>query len=429
MRTREALLLIVASLTLLTGCHPSPAQQPDATGEDPVTSRELIIPPDYDTFQPPAEVGGTYTDPVFGTVVTRLTVNDPSRRTMAEVTNSEICYFNSDGTVFAAGDEMGKGAFYNGQTGAKIKQLEGAALRPWYIRWSADPNKFYQYEGNEMRLRRVDDLSYEVLHKFEEYEQIGPAGGEGDVSDDYRYWCLDGGARLFVYDLIDDVKGPESPFVFDGRNIDYATVTCSGDYVAVLWRNTGFEERNGTELYDRDWNVQRQLAPWCSHSEFGYNQDGEEIMVCAAGFKFEQFTGPAGCKPGDIISIRLSDGKVTVLLSMPKWSHQMYSSCNTLTTPQYLYMSLCSRGFDPTETWFPYYGEIIEVPTDGSQQIRRLLHHRSRELAGMTQKATQPDFCVNRQGTKIIYKSNVGQERTDLYMFDIPPRAQPAGQE
>ena len=409
--------LVFAAMLMVA---PGTAQE-DGDGTDIAYSKEIILPPDYDTFTPPAEVGGTYADPIFGTVVTRMTVHPADRRTMAEVTNSEISYFNYDGSIFIAGSEMGKGCLYDGRTGAAIKELPGAALRPWNVRWSTDPGKFYQYDANEVRLVNVDDLSATVLHKFDEYTQIGPAGGEGDVDDNCRYWCLDGGGRLFVYDLINDVKGPESPFVFD-RSIDYASVTSSGEYVAVLWRTSGTQRYAGTELYDRDWNFVRQLLPWSSHSEFAYDQDHNEILVCAAAFKFDDFTKAAGVNPGDIISVRMSDGKVTRLLEMPKWSHQMYSACNTVTTPQYVYMSLVSRGYNPTETWFPYYGEILEVPTDGSQQIRRLLHHRSREMPGVSQKGTQPDFCINRQGDRIIYKSNYGTPYTDLYMFDVTPR-------
>ncbi|MGD9497420.1 MAG: hypothetical protein AB7Y46_14060 [Armatimonadota bacterium] len=422
-------LSVFALLAVLVAATPPPgANGQAAVPADPRYSTECIRPSDYDSFEPPAQVGGTFTDPVFGTVVTRMTVARRDTRTMAEVTNSEICYFNADGTLFIGGDEWGKGCLYDGRTGAVVRQLEGAEFRPWNIRWSADPRTFYQCAGNQLRLINADDLSAEVLHTFDEYTGIGPAGGEGDVSDDFRYWVLDGdGREMFVYDLIEREKGPVTPFPVDFRAIDYATVTSSGDYVAVFWRATGPGRYQGTELYDREWNFQRQLVPWCSHAEFAYDADGAEIMVCAAGFHAEEFTGPAGVRPGDIISIRLRDGKVSTLLTMPKWCHQMYSTCNTLSTPQYIYMALSDRGFNPEETWFPYYGEILEIPVDGSQQIRRLVHHRSHDLAGVSPKATQPDFCINRQGDRIVFKSNFGSEKTDLYMFEVTPRQQAAG--
>lgn len=419
-------LIIAATASWLAanggGTPPAPGDLPD----DPMTSTACILPPDYDTFAPPAEVGATYTDPVFGTVVTRVTVALEDRRTAAEVTNSEPCYFNADGSLFIAGDEWGKGCLYDGRTGAVVQQLEGREFRPWNVRWSADPDYMYQYVGNELRRVNARDLTHEVVHAFDEYTEIGPAGGEGDVDDACRYWLLDGnGTEMFVYDFEENEKGPVSPFPVDFKAIDYATVTSSGEYVVVLWRARSLERYNGIELYDRDWNFQRQLVPWCTHIEFGFDENGDEILVTAADYGFPEFTSAAGVNPGDIISVRLSDGHIRRLLTMPKWCHAMYSSCNSPTTPGYVYVSFTDRGFDPTETWFPYYGEIIEIPTDGSEQIRRLLHHRSRELEGMSQKATQPDFCVNRQGDVIFFKSNQGQTKTDLYMFQVPPRQGP----
>jgi hypothetical protein len=383
-----------------------------------VPSHAVLAPTQYHTFAPPAQVGATSADPVFGTRITRLTVLDPARRTSAEVTNSEISYFNADGTLFLGTDETSWGAIFDGRTGEKLKRFDRGTMQPWAIRWSPDPNRFYKYEGNEVRLYDVRDLSYKLLHRFQEYDAIGPAGGEGDVSDDGRYWCLDGGARLFVYDLIDDKRGPESPFIFDGNNIDYAAVSCSGRYVIVLWRKTGAERHCGTELYDREWNFIRQLVPWCTHVEVAYGPDGEEILVVNAQFRQDEFNARWKVQPGDIISVRFSDGHVTRLLQIPRWAHSMFSACNSVTTPQYIYAALDAR-FDPEKEWYPYHGEIIEVPTDGSQQVRRLVHHRSRPVQGVSQKGTQPDFCINRQGTKIIFKSNFGGPRTDLYMFDV----------
>ena len=296
-----------------------------------VDSTEALPPPEYQTFAMPAEVGGTYTDPVFGTEVTRVTVAREDRRTMAEVTNSEPCYFNADGSLFMAADEWGKGCLYDGRTGEVVRQLEGVEFRPWHLRWSVDPDYLYQYVGNELRKVNARDLSHEVLHTFDEYTQIGPAGGEGDVDDSCRYWLLDGnGTEMFVYDFEEGVKGAVSPFPANFKAIDYATVTSSGEYLVVLWRDRGLERYQGIELYDRDWNFVRNLAPWCTHIEFAFDENGDEIMVTPADFGFKELTDAAGVSPGDIISVRLKDGHIRKLLTMPKWCHSMYSSCLSL---------------------------------------------------------------------------------------------------
>ena len=85
------------------GTPPAPGDLPD----DPMTSTACILPPDYDTFAPPAEVGATYTDPVFGTVVTRVTVALEDRRTAAEVTNPSPATQRGF-SLFIAGDEWGR---------------------------------------------------------------------------------------------------------------------------------------------------------------------------------------------------------------------------------------------------------------------------------------------------------------------------------
>ena len=69
-----------------------------------IISDELLHPPDYNTFQPPAQVGESYLDPVFHTRVTRLTNCDRFETYVlgGYFTNSEICFFNVDGSYFIA---------------------------------------------------------------------------------------------------------------------------------------------------------------------------------------------------------------------------------------------------------------------------------------------------------------------------------------
>jgi len=188
----------------------------------------------------------------------------------------------------------------------------------------------------------------------------------------------------------------------------------------VLWRAPGTARHNGVELYDRSWNFQRQLLPYCPHLEVAYNGDGEEIIVCAAYHKHESAYEAAGATPGDLISVRLSDGAVTLLLDMPKWTHQTYSACNSVTTPGVVYVSLSGRGIDPSDQWWPFYGELIELATDGSQRVRRLAHTRTDPCLDRYPSGISPKAVVNRQGTTIAFQSNVGQTKTDLYLLEIP---------
>ena len=169
----------------------SPSSAISCPPTDNRSSHDTLPPPNYTTFTPPT-LGGSYYDTTFGTVVKRLTNTD-----MGHATNSEVSYFNIDDSYFIAVDDNVTYLF-DGQDGHKIKELGVGGIRPWWVRWprtnyytangqkeTFDPTQhFYKYEGNEIRLYRVDTLEYIVLHKFSEYTEIGPAGGEGDISQE-----------------------------------------------------------------------------------------------------------------------------------------------------------------------------------------------------------------------------------------------------
>ncbi len=396
-----------------------------AYGGQGIIGDAVLVPPEYYTFASPP-VGEFYSDPIFGTKIKRITNSGK-----AYTPNGEISYFNVDGSYFIATDDNA-GWILDGHTGEKIKKLGKGSFRAWWCRWSMQSKyHFHKYEGNEIRLYDFRDMSYELIHKFDEYESIGPAGGEGDISDDGRYWCLDGdGKELFVYDLIDRVKYPVSSIPFGeigGKSkddIDYATVSPSGKYVIVFWVDRGYERYKGSELYDRNWNFIRQLLPWSMHSEMAYDDEGEEILVTKGAFRFPEICRKCNFSPGDCIAVRLSDGSITLLLKAGYWTYTQFSTCAGVNR-KYVYAALETRGQDPTVRWWPYWGEIIEIPTDGSQRIRRLAHHRSRTLDGSGHRFKyQPDLWVNRQGDKIIFKSNYGTEYSDLYIFDLESHEQ-----
>jgi hypothetical protein len=423
----------------------------------------VIIPPNYDTFSPPAQVGGTYLDPVFGTRVQRITNCGRFNQDClgGYFGNSEICYFNCDGSYFIAAeneiinDKNLIGTFlYNGVTGSRIKLLGlyGETIQPYLLRWALanqyktngryqafDPvYSFYLIAGNELRMYDVRSTDrFVVLHKFDEYKVIGPAGGEGDVSDDGRFWCLDGDAKeLFVYDLIDDIKYPVSTFDLGSLGskgalvgVDYAAVSCKGTFIIVSWGTEAMMDGryHGIEIYDKEWNFLRQVYPGVIHWELGVDAFGDEIILTVAPFGFDAYYKSFGINGGDIISIRLSDGRIRLLKHIPKWSHFCMSACNSAKDGSYFYMAYMTRSEKPDEMWYPYWGEILEVPTDGSGAIRRLLHHRTREVTGKTDKYIQPDLVVNRQGTKIIYRSVYLSRIGDIYMFDVGDRNNSGG--
>ena len=363
-------------------------------------SREAIVPPAVNTR---LTLGESLIDATFGNRITKLTDTGT-----AWIANSEIAYFNCDDSLFMASSPGGEGWIFETATGKPKYPVGRGSMRAAWCRWAVanyfaggdrrlefDPVfHFYKHEGNEIRLYDCRDVSYVVLRTFEEYKEIGSAGLEGDLSDDGRYWCLDGdGQELFVYDLIEDKKSPPSKFDLGERiggagfadSLDYATVTPTGEYVVCFW-DTGNEvaPRHGIELYDHrnGWKRLRQLVPWDMHAELGFDAGGDEVLFTGVAYKFDDFYAKWNVKPGSLIQVRLRDGEVRLLLDVPKWAHFVMSANDLLAKPRCVYVAFTDRNYDPQEMWMPYWGEIIQIPLDGSGNVRRLAHHRSRRVKG-----------------------------------------------
>jgi hypothetical protein len=361
------------------------------------------------------------------------------------VTNSEIAYFNLDDSYFIATDDNITYLF-DGRDGHKIKELGVGGIRPWWIRWprgsyytldgvknTFDPAKhFYKYEGNEIRLYNVETLNHIVLRKFEEYTEIGPAGGEGDVSQDGRYWVLDGTRTsdsqldLFVYDLLDDRKESVSPFEVGsvggtGDGADFATISPSGNYIVIAWDaglTDPYNGHYGVEVFDRaTWEFVLRAHPSRIHIELGFDTFGEEVVFTAAGNTSAEIAtfGIPGLKLGDQLSVRMRDGFVRKLLGIPSYAHFVLSY--SPGQPDYIFVGYEDR-LEYVGSWKPYWGEIFAVATDGSEKTIRLVHHRSRKVGSQTHKAYQPDFFINNRGDKIIMNSTYGIGGADLYMLD-----------
>ena len=89
-----------------------------------IINDDIIKPQRQNSFNPPAGVGSTFIDPAFGTQIIRLTDNTTFNKFVlgGYMGNSEICYFNQDGSYFiAAENEKSSGRItaylYDGHSG------------------------------------------------------------------------------------------------------------------------------------------------------------------------------------------------------------------------------------------------------------------------------------------------------------------------
>src|SRR5262245_36050534 len=169
-----------------------------------VTDSSLRVPPDYATFLPPV-LGGSYTDPVFGTPVKRISDarNTPDDAggsgTLTFVTDeySTMTPFNSDSTRLVLQHESYFG-LHDGE-GNFIKNLPfeiNASAEP---RWSRrEPTLLYYLAGNQLKQHDVSTEVTTVVHTFSEYSRIR-GNGESDICFDGDHFVLAGdGREVFV---------------------------------------------------------------------------------------------------------------------------------------------------------------------------------------------------------------------------------------
>jgi hypothetical protein len=380
---------------------------------------------------------------MFGTTIRRLT----AETRLVHVGQSEYTNFNADDSLFFSSIAGGIN-LYDGDTGAWIKNINFVESE---VRWSpTEKDYFFYMTGAEIRKYNVHTMSYTVVNNFG--SSIDDCGGDGNaISDDGRYWLLNQGSQMFVYDLINKVELPRHDLGQSGFGcksagcIDFASISPTGNYILINWYPTSnLDGPHGIEVYDKNWNFVSRNYPFNSHHSVGII-DGEEWIIAVAHFNSTpgapEFNATWGTTPGELIAVRITTPEVRILLPMGVWTY-FETGAYKGTRDKYVYIGAEERGYDPTDGcqyccdtcpyneqssarcgWYPYFGELLEVPLDTSQPIRRLAHHRAFAPACSTHEyAHQPDFFVSHDGSRLVFQSNHGTDQNDAYMLFITPR-------
>jgi len=406
-------------------------------------STQVLRPPDYDTFRPPA-AGQTFRCPVFGTEIKVIT-DDHSIIGW----NGERSNFSQDDRYFFIGVKLpGRGAetwLYDGRTGAFIKKIPISAFDT--ARWGYDPKVIVYFIGKQIRGYNVETGEDVVIKDFKETLGNGKGsvcGGDGHDFDDKGEWVLlefgSGYRRMFAYNIRTGATGREFSLPQKTKKgkrvgVDYATISPSGKYVVVNKGLHGPHLRGGTGLYDRNGRFLRYLTSDVGHMDFGYYKGTEECIVMKTGKGKAEWKTRKGIETRGLYGVLFSNGEV-VRLARAGTIWRQYSAVGG-SNRRYVYMALESDGCRPNDgKWSRYMAEIVEVPLDGSLKVRRFLHHRARpddtgrEEWGHHTWADQPELWVNHAGDRLFFRSNMclepggyGQRYGhDLFLIKIPPR-------
>ena len=364
-----------------------------------LTDAGTHLPPSYFTFQPPA-AGSSYTDPVFGTSIRRLS-NAPVSSDHAAggilpwVMNeySTMSAFNSLNSRFI----LQHGSYYGlyGSNGNYLGDLPFEIHASAEPRWSrTNANLLYFVNGNQLKRYNVVTGDLSVERTFTEYGSIS-GHGESDIAFTGDKLVFAGDDRyVFVYDAVAHQKSAVLDTAGHG-GWDALYLTPDGN-VLVSWYDQGAGRFRGVELFNSNLVFQRQVMPVGGHMDVTRDGSGAEVAVWASS------ADPAPLCDNGVVKVRLATGAQSCLLSLD-WSLGIHVSCPDNA-------GFCLVGtYTPSDPvpgpgWPAYTNELLRVPLDGSA-TERLLHHRSRPFDGYNY---MPRASVSRDGSRLLFSSNYG---------------------
>lgn len=303
----------------------------------------------------------------------------------------------------------------NAVTGA----VEYVASAPSYSQWSnLQPTKMYGTQNsNEFVIFDVTTNVRTVLHTFTNYTNISIGSGEGRLSGDDRYVCFtadrSSATWLISYDVLTDTVIAE--LQLPSGDLDFATISESGNYIICSWRPDGSGTNEGFKVYDRDLTNLRHLSDYTGHGDCGFDTDGDEVFV--------QFGNtPQWTANGYIEMIQLSNGLSTPLYYDPItptpygiWGGHI--SCRNVNLPGWAFISEGDIENDVVQN----EAFMLKLSKTETNRIRRLTKFHADQF----NYNHEAHLSVNRSGTAWLVKSNWNSTTLESwsyspsYLFEI----------
>jgi hypothetical protein len=385
----------------------------------------VYTPPNYDTFTPPAK-GQSYTDPVFGCKITRVT--DAIAMGWVEAT-----HFYNTVTPFNANDSY---LFLYGSAPI-IVDLSGNVVVPEsnmpatnssIVVWdTTNPKIIYYTNGNQFIKGTITGtppnatVSPAVLATFTQYSSV-VIPGDMDISNDgLHIWLTsasDMGGNSYTADVFLVALNAGNGAATSASEV---AVMPSVTYhkLQIVPNNGVSVEGNGRTIYNPNGTVYEVPGGGTNaHTDWGLDSSGKMVAtsIWYAG------TAQNGCPSGwgyslldlasNSVRICLNDG----IQNVGNASHNsardtqsghwiVFSDDDSGTCPSSSYW--CFNNPTSLSGWSLYAGEIL-IWDDAGNTVR-LAHHRSRSDESYW---AQTRASISRDGKYIVFDSNYNQSST-----------------
>lgn len=392
---------------------PPPSTTPTTPPTTPTTGGSVKT--DFGVYKEPAlpslpSSGSKIVDPTFGTTILRLT-DGRDGSTDAMVGYSNLPSFNKDNTYVMAVEQLGqkRAKFYTfdpvsfSSGSGFVLSKPPSGLQEYGLIWSG-VNRQVTFGVGQNKIWQVD-VSTQQSTLVKDLTSYGAGGYLTQMSKS----------------LNDDVFGA-SVVNGSGSTVGYIVYKRSTD--TVLLRNTV----SNLDEVQVDKSGRYFIAVYKDgHDEIWDLQAGPKLTATlsgSAGFKHRDtgFGSAFTSYSGNSLGFRQLSSPTTVKALVP--GYWGYSANNQQDHFSLLAdnegWGLASRysttGSGVAKT---FDNEIVLVATNGSNQVRRLAHHRS----VVNDYYDQPKANISRDGQFIAFTSNWGNAsgRRDVYIVKVPP--------
>ncbi len=375
----------------------------------------------------------SYTDPIFGNKVTRIT--DRAHQADNQHNYPKTQSWNADMSLMRLGYRIYNADNFSESDITKDQHIRGTLTE---MKWSGyQPDIFYGIDvrGDRfvfVRAKIEDDhtISYHDMPNAtflkSEYDELKLGKYEGNLDYQDNYVLFAGRKKgtnrvtLILYHIKDNFGNdinqtvaqktfPDMKWYVEDANgdfevnsdyknqmFDWASVSALGKYVVVNYRSKkGDREQEYTiEEYDYHLNHIRRLAESAAHGDLGVDANGKEVFV---QFGFGTINGESN---RGIWSYPL-DGSPRIRLLPDKYNGG-HISCRNYQRPGWCYVN--TRYLDKRDpNNIKGKREVFALKLDGSGTVERFAQtHNSTQNAGYVQVGVSPD------GTQVLFASDWG---------------------
>lgn len=373
----------------------------------------------YNIFQPGdpnfPSVGDTYTDPVFGGVIRRLT-NIGSHQNNEDIYTHH--WANANGTyVFSRqGTVSDNFKILSTATGNEVYVNQPSGSSPTDLAWDpVDPDKYYYFDETDLVERSLSNQTSTPIHRFGEIlESLGGSLNWIDRTGDLFVvkWGgpPNGTAKIWRKSTNTLYSGEVSPLDPSG----WVAITPDGNYLVTA---AGGTAPPNIEHYSYQINHATKTIGAAPTQFWGLCGDHGDLLSASDGHNyFVTFacTSSVGVYRVDITKDQagrsereqLADNLLLIDL-LPGAQDGHFSAVSTGLFRDWVFMDTEDAHSDEFNSvpngWVPYKQEILAINVL-TRETRRFAHHRSRGLN--SSYYAQPRISSSWDGSAVLWTSN-----------------------